>query len=252
MRGRSERSNLRRLFLRKSSWRLGDAKAVAWGDLTTAAESLHQLGGLNAAGNSDLEGDMRDARADEVNKPPSLRDLVLNHGFDVLFLLLSAVLPLNVFRWAAAEVVCPVFLRDDVSTPVPYTANSGGKSPNFCFYIRPLNSVCPGLQLVSLLLECGNIGIGRERSQDVVGDVNRGTGIAHETHMGQHAKNAVGRRAFEDRGLDVEPHTLIDAERRRWQYLDTTNVCVSERCLRVELPRTNLRSTTLAVPRRKQ
>jgi hypothetical protein len=101
---------LRRLFLEKSSWRLGDAKAVASGDLMIAAENLHQLSSLNAAVDSVLEGDIHDASAVEVNRLPSLRDLVLNHRPDVLFLLLPAVLPLNVFRWAAAEAVCPVFL----------------------------------------------------------------------------------------------------------------------------------------------
>jgi hypothetical protein len=66
---------------------------------------------------------------------------MLNRRLDVLFLLLSTVLPLNVFGRAAAEVVCSVFFRDDVSTPTPGTTDRGGKSPNFGLYVRPLNSV---------------------------------------------------------------------------------------------------------------
>jgi hypothetical protein len=49
-----------KLFLEKSSWRLCNAKAVAWGDLTIAAESLHQFSGLNPAVDSVLRGDIRD------------------------------------------------------------------------------------------------------------------------------------------------------------------------------------------------
>jgi hypothetical protein len=76
-----------------------------------AAESLHEIGGLNPAIDGVLRADIRDASTEEVGQLRPLGDLMPNHGLDVLSLLLSAVLPLNVFRRAAAEVVCPVFFR---------------------------------------------------------------------------------------------------------------------------------------------
>lgn len=57
---RSHGPDFWKLFLEKSSWRLCNAKAVAWGDLTIAAESLHQFSGLNPAVDSVLRGDIRD------------------------------------------------------------------------------------------------------------------------------------------------------------------------------------------------
>jgi len=86
-------------------------------------------------------------------------DLMLNRRLNIVFLLLSVVLPLNVFGRAAAEVVCSVFFGDNVSTPTPGTTDSGGKSPHFCLYICPLNSACLSFQLLSLLLKCGDIWI---------------------------------------------------------------------------------------------
>jgi hypothetical protein len=68
---------------------------------------------------------------------------MLDHWFDVLFLLLSVILPLNVFCRTAAKVVCSVFFRDNVSTPTPSTTNYGGKPPNFYLDIRPLDSIYP-------------------------------------------------------------------------------------------------------------
>jgi hypothetical protein len=135
---------------------------------------------------------------------------MLYQWLDVLFLLLSAVVPLNVFRWAAAEVVISVFFRDNISTPSPGTTDCGGKSPNFCLDVRPLNSVRPIFQLLSLPLKGGDNRIGGERSQDVVRYVNRCARIAHEAHMRQHAKDAVCRGTLEDSRLDVKPHPLID------------------------------------------
>jgi hypothetical protein len=135
---------------------------------------------------------------------------MLNHWLNVLFLLLSAVLLLNVFRRAAAEVVCPVFFRDNVPTPASGITDRGGESPDFCLHVRPLNSVCPGLQLLSLLLKRGNIWITRKRGQDVIRDVNQGAGIAHKTHVRQHTKDAVCRETLKDGGLDIKPHLLIN------------------------------------------
>ncbi|ELR03176.1 hypothetical protein GMDG_06002 [Pseudogymnoascus destructans 20631-21] len=48
---------------------------------------------------------------------------MLNHWLDVLFIVLSIVMPLNVFCWAAAEILIPEFLRDDVSTLSPSTTD---------------------------------------------------------------------------------------------------------------------------------
>jgi hypothetical protein len=74
-----------------------------------------------------------------------LGDLILNYGLDILFLLLSAILPLDIFYRAAAEVVCLVFFRDNISTPAPSTTDYGSKAPNFYLYVHPLNSIYPGL-----------------------------------------------------------------------------------------------------------
>jgi hypothetical protein len=202
--------SVRRLLLDEKGRGRGDAAAVSWSHLTTTAKSLHEFGGLDPALDSVLRGDIRDASTDQVDQLRPLGDLMLNHRLNVLLLLLSAVLPLNVFGRAAAEIICSVFFRDNISTPAPSTTDCGGKSPNFCLNIRPLNSVCPCFQLFSLLLECGDVWIGGERSQDVVRYVNRGAGIAHKAHMREHAKDAVGRRTLEDGRLDVEPHPLID------------------------------------------
>jgi hypothetical protein len=68
---------------------------------------------------------------------------MLNYWLDILFLLLSAVLPLNVFSWAVAEVVYSVFFRDNVLIPTPGTTDCGSKSLYFCLYVYPLNSICP-------------------------------------------------------------------------------------------------------------
>lgn len=49
--------------------------------------------------------DVRDARADKIVQLLPSGNLKLNHWLHVLFLLLlSAVMPLNIFCWAAAEV----------------------------------------------------------------------------------------------------------------------------------------------------
>jgi hypothetical protein len=87
---------------------------------------------------------------------------VLDRGLDVLFLLMSAVLTLDVFGRAAAEVVGPVFFRDDVSTPAPGTTDQGGETPNFCLDLRALNSICPSFQLLPRPLKCGGVRFGGE------------------------------------------------------------------------------------------
>ena len=58
-----------------------------------AAESLHKIGGLNLVIDSILQGDIRDMSTEEVSQLCPLGGLILNHGLDVLSLLLSAVLP---------------------------------------------------------------------------------------------------------------------------------------------------------------
>jgi hypothetical protein len=120
---------------------------------------------------------------DEVSQLYPLRNLILNHWLNILLLLLSAILLLNIFRRAAAEVVCPVFFRDNISIPAPGTTDYSSELPDFCLYIRPLNSIYPGLQLLSLLLKYNNIWIGREYGQDIIRDMNRGTGIIYETYI---------------------------------------------------------------------
>jgi hypothetical protein len=147
---------------------------------------------------------------DEISQLYPLGDLILNYGLDILFLLLSAVLLLNVFRWAAAEVVCPVFFRDNISISAPGTADYSSKSPDFCLYIRLLNSIYPGLQLLSFLLKYSNIWIGREYGQNIIRDMNRGTGIIYKTYIYQYIEDAVYREILENGRLDIEPYLLIN------------------------------------------
>ena len=141
---RSEGSDLRGLFFENSQQRKGDATSVAWGHLTIAIESLYEISGLDPAISSVLRGNVYNASIDESSQLRPLGDLILNYQLDILPFLLSAILPLDVFRRAAAEVVCPVLFRDNISTSAPSTTNYSSESPNFCLYIRPLNSICPG------------------------------------------------------------------------------------------------------------
>jgi hypothetical protein len=135
---------------------------------------------------------------------------MLNYWLYVLLFLLSAVLSLNVFGRAVAEIICLVFFRDNISTLTPSTTDCGSKLPNFCLYVRPLDSIYPSFQLLLLLLEYSNIWIGGERGKDIVRYINRSAGITHEAYMREYTKDAVGRGALEDNRLDVEPHPLID------------------------------------------
>ncbi len=72
-------------------------------------------------------------------------DLKFNHLLDILFFLLSTVLPLDVFCRATAEVVRPVFFKDDVSTLGPGTANLCSKASNFRLDPRSLYPIRPSL-----------------------------------------------------------------------------------------------------------
>ncbi|EPE30054.1 hypothetical protein GLAREA_13102 [Glarea lozoyensis ATCC 20868] len=70
-----------------------------------------------------MRDNIRNAGTEKVSQQLSLRDLMLNYGLDILFLLMSVVLPLDVFGRTTAEVVGTVFFRDDVSTPAPGTTD---------------------------------------------------------------------------------------------------------------------------------
>jgi hypothetical protein len=200
----------RRFFLDDKRWGKDDALAVSSRHFTAAAESQHKTGGLDPALDGVFWGDIRDVSTDKVDQLRLFGDLMFNHRLGVLFFLLSVILPLDVFRRAAAEVICSVFFRDDISTPTPSTADCGSKSPNLCLYVRPLNSVCPSFQLLSLLLKCSDLWIRRERGKYVVRYMNRCAGIAHKAHVGEHTKDAVCRGTLEDSRLHIKPHPLVD------------------------------------------
>jgi hypothetical protein len=187
----------------------GDAATVTGSHLTTAAESLHEVSGLDPTLHSVLQGYIRDESADEVSQLRPLGDLVLNQRLDVLFFLLCAIVPLNVFCRAAAEVVCAVFFGDDVSALTLSTIDGGSKLSHFFLYVCPLHSVCPSFEPLSSLLKVNNSWIGGERGQEVVRYMDRSGGIAIQAHMRQHAKDAVCGRTLEHGRQDVKPHPLI-------------------------------------------
>ncbi|KAH6664654.1 hypothetical protein B0J14DRAFT_569620 [Halenospora varia] len=109
---------------------------------------------------------------------------------EVLSLLLSTVLPVDVFSRTAAEVVGLVFFRDNVSPSTLSTADFGGEPSKLC-------------------LDCDDILIREKRGQHVVRHVDRCAGIAHEAYVRQYAKDAICRGTLENGRQDVKPHPLI-------------------------------------------
>jgi hypothetical protein len=105
------------------------------------AEGEHKTGGLVPTLGSVLRRDIRGASTDKVGQLRSLGNFMLNHGLDILFLHLPAVLPLNVFCRAATEIIRSVFFRYYVSMPTLGTTGCGGKTLDFCLDVRPSNSV---------------------------------------------------------------------------------------------------------------
>jgi hypothetical protein len=199
-----------RFLLDERWWREGDLESVPSGHFAATAERKHEAGRMDPALDNLLRGETSYMSTDEFGQLRPFEDLMFNYRLGIFLFLLSAVLPLDVFRRAMAEVVGPVFFRDDVSTPGPGTTDLCGKAPNFRLDPRSLDPVRPGLQLLSPLLEGDDIWIRGKRCKNVVRHVNGRARITHEAHVSEHAEDAICRGSLEDGRQDVKRHPLID------------------------------------------
>jgi hypothetical protein len=109
---------------------------------------------------------------DEFGQLRPFGDLMLNHRLDVLLFLLPAVLPLDIFCRATAEVVSSVFFRDDVSPAGPGNTDLCRETSNVRLDLGSLDPISSGFQLLPPLLEVDDIWIRGKRCKDVVRHVN--------------------------------------------------------------------------------
>ena len=125
-------------------------------------------------------------------------DLIFNYRLNILFFLLSTILPLNIFYQATAEVISLVFFRDNISILGLSTTNLYSKAPNFRLNPYSLDPISPSLQLLSPLLEGDDIWIRGKYYKNVIRHVNQYMRITCKAHISKYIEDTIYRGLFED------------------------------------------------------
>ena len=133
--------------------REGDPESVSSRHFAAAAEREHKTGGVDPALDDIPRGDIRNMGIDEFGQLRPFGDLMLNYRLDILLFLLPAVLPLDIFYRATAEVIGSVFFRDNVSPPGPGNTDLCRETSNFRLDLGSLDPISSGFQLLPPLLE---------------------------------------------------------------------------------------------------
>lgn len=157
-----------------------------------------------------LRGDTRNTSTEEFGQLYPFGNLIFNHRLDILLLLLSAILPLDVFCQATTEIVGPVFFSNNIIIAGPRTTNLRSKVLNFRLELRPPDPVSPSLELLPPLLERDDNGIGGKCYKNVIRHVHRHARITHEAHMGEHTEDTICGGPLEDDRQDIERHPLVN------------------------------------------
>ena len=126
------------------------------------------------------------------------RDLIFNYQLNILFFLLSTILPLNIFYQVVVEVVSLVFFRDNILIPGLGTTNLYSKVLNFRLKPYSLDPISPGLQLLSPLLKGDNIWIRGKYYKNIIRHVNQRVRITYKAYISEYIEDIIYRGLFED------------------------------------------------------